>query len=167
MTETFHLRSEQSSWLGPWAYCCFEIGLITVSAWPCSVAGGAVQCNVDCQIVNVFREHHCKIRYNDNAKLSECISTTAYTTSSITNDSLNCEMRQSHLPRTVVVIELQVWIVLMYYFHCLFMFGSKHQLVKPITCSMKLKAVEQLLLQRQNFDFLQTPYLTEVCDIVL
>ena len=29
---------------------------------------------------------------------------------------------------------------------------------------MKLKAVEQLLLERDNFDVLQTPYLTEVCE---
>jgi len=44
------------------------------------------------------------------------------------------------------------------------LFGSKHQLVKPVTCIMKLKAVEQLLLERDNFDVLQTPYLTEVCE---
>jgi len=43
------------------------------------------------------------------------------------------------------------------------MSGSKHQLVKPITCAMKLRAVEQLLLERDNFELLQTPYLTEVC----
>jgi len=41
-------------------------------------------------------------------------------------------------------------------------FFSKHQLVKPVTCPMKLKAVEQMILERNNFDFLQTPYLTEV-----
>jgi len=28
---------------------------------------------------------------------------------------------------------------------------------------MKLKAVEQLLLERDNYELLQTPYLTEVC----
>jgi len=28
---------------------------------------------------------------------------------------------------------------------------------------MKLKAVEQMILERNNFDILQTPYLTEVC----
>ena len=45
---------------------------------------------------------------------------------------------------------------------CLFV--SKHQLVKPITCSMKLKAIEQLLLERDNFELLQMPYLSEVCE---
>ena len=41
--------------------------------------------------------------------------------------------------------------------------NSKHQLVKPVTCGMKLKAVEKMLLERDNYELLQTPWLSEVC----
>jgi len=38
---------------------------------------------------------------------------------------------------------------------------GKHQLVKPVTLSMKKAAIAQLCLEKQNFELLQNPYLTE------